>query len=136
MKKRKQPAPRYTPDRASAMLAEAEYFGDRFACDKWDITSRCLYNYRAKLKTDKTLSDLFVLKKRILAIDWKSSTVKTLKITCERLNRLIPTANREDADLIHAIVGAAKIFGELNIASEALSDTPAYDPYSLESSEA
>ena len=122
MERRKEPAPRYTPDRASMMLAEAEYFGDRFACDKWQITSRCLYNYRAKLKTDKTLSDLFTLKKRILAIDWKSSTVKTLKITCERLNRLIPTATKEDADLIHAIVGAAKIFGELNIAFEALSE--------------
>ena len=118
------------------ILAEAEYFGDQFACDKWQVTRQTLHNYRVRLQTDPELLQLFTLKKRILAIDWKSSTVKTLKITCERLNRLIPTATREDADLIHAIVGAAKIFGELNIASEALSDTPAYDSYSLESSEA
>ncbi|MEM6839745.1 MAG: hypothetical protein AAF609_23275 [Cyanobacteria bacterium P01_C01_bin.120] len=120
MAKRKSSAPKYTPERASAILAEAELFGDGQTCEKWRITRQTLHNYRVRLTQDDELLQLFTLKKRILVADWQSDATKCLKIGLSRLTQLIPQATSEDADTIHAIVGAVKIVGELKITSEAL----------------
>ena len=122
MSDRKTPSPKFTPERAALILAEAEFFGDVYICSKWSITRQTLFNYRNRLRHDDELFELFTLRKRILVTNWKSATVKTLQIACDRLNDIIPKATSEDVDLIRAIVGCVKSLGELNIASEALSD--------------
>jgi hypothetical protein len=123
MPNRKPSAPKYTPERASAILAEAEFWGDEQICKKWQITRRTLRNYRVRLRVDDELSQLFLVKKRLLMIDWQEDATQALKIALSELSRRIPiAASEEDAKLIHAIAGACKIVGELKIQYEALVD--------------
>jgi hypothetical protein len=126
MAERKPLAPKYTPERASAILAEAELFGDSQSCEKWQITRQTLHNYRSRLTTDDDLLQLFTLKKRILLVDWQQDATKTIKIGLKELNNRMPMAStEEDAKVIHAIAGAIKVVGELKITGEALSGEPA-----------
>lgn len=123
MAERKEIAPKYTPDRASMILAEAEFFGDSPTCKKWDITRQTLHNYRVRMKTDDDLLQLFTLKCRILLVEWQQDTTRTIKVALNELNRRMPIATEEeDAKVIQAIGNILKICGELKIASEALAD--------------
>lgn len=125
MAQRKPKAPQYTPERAAAILAESEIFGDIRSCEKWGITRMTLHNYRRRLAEDAELLQVYTLKKRILLMDWQQDATKTIKIGLAELNRRIPAAtNEEDAKLIHAIAGAVKVVGELKITGEALSGEP------------
>ena len=125
MTDRKQLAPKYTPDRASMMLAEAELFGDVFVCQKWEITRQTLHRYRSKLCEDDELLQLFTLKRRMLVSDWGNDAVKAIKVaSAEVIKRMPIAATEEDAKIIVAISSAAKIFGELHIAMKALEDEP------------
>ena len=122
MTKRKEPAPKYTPERAAAILAEAEVFGDRKTCERWSITRQTLHNYRVRLRTDEALLQLYTLKTRMLLLDWQQDATKCLKVGLAKLTEMIPDATKHDADTIHAIAGAMKIVGELRIAHDALSE--------------
>lgn len=117
---------KFNRERAAAILAEADLFGDSKILSRWAITRQTLHNYRVRLEDDAELLQLFTLKKRLLLVDWQADATKTIKVGLSRLQELIPNASKEDADTIHAIAGAVKIVGELKIASDALSE-PAPD---------
>lgn len=114
-------SPKFSRERASMILAEAEFFGDNQILSKWGITRQTLHNYRVRLQTDDELLQLFTLKKRLLTADWQADATKTLKVGLNELNRRMPIAEcEEDAKVIHAIAGAIKIVGDLKITSDAL----------------
>jgi hypothetical protein len=116
-------AQKFPYEKASTILAEAELFGDDATAKRWGITTRTIYNYRDRATSDAKLSESFILKKRVLLVNWQADATKTIKVGLSELNRRIPIArSEEDAKVIHAIAGAIKIVGELKIASDALSE--------------
>lgn len=116
--------PKFSRERASMILAEAEIFGDNQILSKWGITRQTLHNYRVRMQSDDELLHLFTLKKRMLLIDWQQDATKCIKVGLSELQKRMPVAaSEEDAKLIHAIAGAVKIVGELKIASDALADS-------------
>ncbi len=127
-------SPAFNAERASKILVEADFANDDEVAERWGITSRTIRNYRSRLETDKELSMLFQLKKQMFCRSWVDDASETIKVGATRLKQLIRVAStEEDAKVIHAIAGACKIMGELNIAYTALTDEPSPD---LESSKA
>ena len=58
----------------------------------------------------------------MLRVGWKTDAVGALKVTLSEIQRRVPLVEtKEQAEALHAIVGAAKIVGELLIACDALS---------------
>ena len=130
---RKKSAPKYTAERASNILAEADFFGDSKTCQKWEITSQTLRNYRSRVKDDDELLQLLALKKRLLVTGWQEDAVKTIRVVLNQIQDRVKVAStEEDAKVIHAISGALKIVGELKIAADALSEADQVDEYSAD----
>lgn len=116
-------AQKFPYEKASIVLAEADIFGDDATAKRWGITTRTIYNYRDRATLDPKLSESFILKKRMLLVDWQTEATKTIRIALNTLNTRIPTATtEEDAKVIHAIAGACKVIGELKLASDALNE--------------
>lgn len=117
---RKTRAPKYTPDRAAMILAEAEIAGDVPTCAKWDITRQTLHNYRVKLKTDDELLQLLTLHRRLLTCEWVNDAVRAIKVAAAEVSRRMPIATtEEEAKIITAIASTAKTFGDLQITMKA-----------------
>lgn len=112
-------------EKAAMVLVESDFFGDEEVATRWGITTRTIRNYRNRLAIDPQLSALFQVKRQLFAASWIDDASKTLKISLGELSRRVRIAtNEEDAKVIHAIAGAAKIVGELKIAHDALMDAP------------
>ena len=118
-------SPGFNPERASSILAEAEYMGDKPTAERWGITDRTIRNYRKRLLDDPQFSIVFQAKKQLFCRTWIDDATGTLKVGFARLKDLLQNGRREDADFIHAVAGALKIVGELNIAYTVLNDEPA-----------
>lgn len=123
-------AQKFPYERASSILAEAEIFGDKRTASRWRVSERTIGNYRARASEDAKLSESFLLKKRMLLLDWQQDATKSLRIGLATLQELTALRDEPDennrvrtkglADEIHATAGALKIVGELKIQYEAL----------------
>ena len=112
-------------EKAAAILVESDFFGDDEVATRWGVTTRTIRNYRMRLVEDPQLSSLFQIKRQLFAASWVDDASKTLKIALDELSKRVRTAQcEEDAKVIHAIAGAAKIVGELKITHAALMDPP------------
>ena len=110
-------------EKAAMAIAESDIFGDQAVIKKYGINQSTLWRWRERAAIDSDLQENATLKRRILLIDWQQDATRTIKIALSDLARRIPIATtEEDAKVIHAVAGAAKIVGELKIAYEALSD--------------
>lgn len=123
-------------EQKAQVLAETDYSTDKAVAGRWKIGVRTIENYRSQLKTDPELLAEYQEQKRRLSISWVDDASKTIKVCANTIQDLCEKKNPKHAMLISSIAGAAKIFGELNIAYTALADEPATDQQSKETKEA
>lgn len=120
-------APNFNTERAATILVEAMFASDSDVADRWGVSVRSIQRYRSRLLEDTQLSALVALKKQLFCRAWVDDAAEVIKVAALETKRRMKTAKTEDdAKVIHAIAGAAKIFGELNITYTALNE-PAID---------
>lgn len=126
--------PKFDPEKASKILAEAEIFGDAQTCKRWDVSRVTLYRYRVRAQDDGSLNQLVILKKRMLLISWQTDVSVAVKVTVGKIKDVVmraeefldnedPEQGKKFASILHAISGAGKILGELKLAGEALDES-------------
>lgn len=119
-------APNFNSERAAMILAEASLCSDTDVADRWGVSVRTIQRYRSRLAEDAELSLLVRLKTQIFCRSWVDDAASVVKLAATQIKKRICVAQtEEDAKVIHAIAGAAKIFGELNITYTALQENPA-----------
>lgn len=69
----------YNREFAATVLLTAVYSCDEDACQKYGITTRTLQNYRRRLTSDHSLSEVFATKKAKLDEEWVEDFVAPLK---------------------------------------------------------
>ena len=109
-------------NRAARALAEADIFGVGPTAEKFNITTRSLSNWRNRALEDPILSQKYAECVDKLTKDWQEDTTLFMKTSLARLTRLAKDGTKEDAEFIHALAGALKIVGEINIAVQVLFD--------------
>ncbi|HEX7464374.1 MAG TPA: hypothetical protein VF382_05730, partial [Actinomycetota bacterium] len=110
------------------------------AAKQHGISIRTLQAYRARLRIDPELTELFAAKKRLLEEDWRSEAVKTIRHGMGTLRRLFTLADKEaektardgspfPVGRIREVAGAVHLVGNLGIAKDALTgdDEPSAD---------
>ncbi|MEM9264490.1 MAG: hypothetical protein AAGA46_03105 [Cyanobacteria bacterium P01_F01_bin.13] len=123
-------------EQKAQVLAESDYATDKEVAGRWKIGVRTLENYRSQLKTDPNLLAEYHKQKTKLSVAWVDDASKTIKVCAETVQDLCKKKNPKHALLIQSVAGAAKIFGELNIAYTALTDEPSPDSESTEAKKA
>lgn len=122
-------------ERAAAILVDAAYLGDEVAAKKWNVTTRTVENYRARLKTDSKLSELFARKRAAAEGNWASELKRGLMATMRKATMIVeciePVVVVEDPETgfqtqevnmpaLRTLIAAGKELGELAIALEVL----------------
>lgn len=99
-------------ERASRALAAAALEGDHSAAQRENLTVRTLQNYRKRLQTDATLSQLFAEKKALLEREWAHEIAPTLRAALAFLQRAMTNLDPSDPEAVHAAAGAFKLVNE------------------------
>ena len=120
-KKNKGTIHKASKDKKAMIIAEADIYGIGPTVKKWDISNRSYHRYRSEMDTDKELSDLVVLYKRILASSWAEDAVKAIRQAFfEQCARMAQLKTKEDADCFNAITNFLKVAAELKMTSDQL----------------
>lgn len=65
--------------RASLILAESNYFGRKATCQKYQVPSSTYDDWKARLKKDDQLIQMYNEELTKLREDWQEDTIRTLK---------------------------------------------------------
>jgi len=109
-------------DRMALVLADAFVLGDRPAARKWNVSTRTVERYRARMKTDKALSDLVAEKNAAIQHD-----LATLRVSFLREALVEMRAKLKEGSL-YEVAGAVKIVGELHQTATVVDDERPDDP--------
>ena len=107
-------------DRASTVLVEAAYFGDKQAAERNGISVKTVERYRKRLETDVKLSEFVQLKKAQFEASWAEDVSLALKKGVDFFNRVFDKASVMNAQTIHAAAGAFKILFEAKLTKDVL----------------
>ena len=99
------------------ILAEAAVVGDGVAADRYGVSARTVWRYRARAQTDPKLAALVSKRLASLGEDWARESSAFLLGAIAKLSTLIDQATVEQ---IHEVAGAIKIVGELVIMRDAI----------------
>lgn len=112
---------------------DAAYLGDSEAAKKWKVTTRTIENYRARLRTDPKLSEIFVRKRAAAEGKWATGLKRTLGSILDKA-RMIAEAvepievvetelgqmERVNLPALKLLADAGKDFAEIALALEVL----------------
>ncbi len=105
-------------DRATSVLVEAVFFGDKEAARRYGLTTRTVENYRRRVNTDESFSVLFLQKKREFEKGWVEEIPLAIRAGTRFLLKAFQEADHKDPIVIHAVAGAMKILTEIGLAKE------------------
>lgn len=108
-------------ERAAEAIVTALSVGDRTAADRLNISDRTLRRHRARMATDPALAALVREKVKAEAGQWRAARLGFLRVALAKLKGLVEEAK---VDQMRDVVGAIKIVGELQVATEALGTDP------------
>lgn len=109
--------PKFDRDKAIRILVDAVQLGDAKACERHKVTVRTLQNYRKRLDGNPELSQAFAQKKKQSDLEWDAQRRAFLAEGFAKVRELIKEAGLAN---IRDVVGALKVAGELQVASETL----------------
>ncbi|MBF6596333.1 MAG: hypothetical protein IVW51_18040, partial [Thermaceae bacterium] len=106
--------PKYRPDLdlKAEILAESILLGDDNTCQRYKISTRTLYRYRAELPKNVFLAQKVSEKKAALERDWAANIPAAARAAIEFLAQAARLASPHDTAAIHAVAGALKIQAE------------------------
>lgn len=111
-------AQRFNAERAARILSDAIDTTDVLAATKHGVTTRTIENYRVRLETDPSFAALVSKLRKASETQWQGERILALRTTMSKMVELVKGAETI-ADL-PAVTQAARVLGELQIASEAL----------------
>ncbi len=123
--------PHFDYKRATKVLAEAEYFGKKLACQKYQVPSTTYNGWKQRLKKDKKLREMVAAESKVLSQQWQGETIKTLNFVLIQIQQAMKKAPTEFdfksergaemwAKTVSSLAGAVKNLGELAIATHVL----------------
>jgi hypothetical protein len=109
--------PKYRPDLdlKAEILAESILLGDDTTCQRYKISPRTLYRYRAELPKNMFLAEKVSQKKASLEQAWAATIPAAARAAIEFLARAACQADPRDPEAIHAVAGALKILAETHV---------------------
>ncbi len=105
-------------DRATSVLVEALYFGDKEAARHYDLSIRTINNYRTRVNTDEDFAQSFKQKKEEFERNWADEIPAAIRAGTRFLLKSFQEADHKDPIVIHAVAGAMKILTEIGLAKE------------------
>ncbi len=75
--------------RASMILAESNFFGIKATCQKYKVPSSTYNDWKARLKKDDKLVQMYHEKLEKLREDWQEDTIRTFKIALSTLDQAL-----------------------------------------------
>ena len=106
----------YDPDRAACVLADAIVLGDRVAARKWQMSTRTVERYRARMSADKELAAAVREKNASIEQDLSVMRIAFLRKALAEMEAKLPDAT------LFEVAGAVKIVGELHQVAMAVDD--------------
>lgn len=112
-------------DQIAAILVDAETTTSKDVCNKYQITRTTLSRHRAKLKTDPELLQLVTEKLKMLQVALRPpeqpNAIHVIDTVYKWLRDNIPKLHPSPEN-VHAVVGAAKILRQQDMAERAMSE--------------
>jgi hypothetical protein len=105
-------------ERATSVLVEAVFFGDKEAANRYGLSVRTIDNYRKRINTDKDFAAIFYQKKQEFEKNWADEIPGAIRAGTRFLLKSFQEADYKDASVIHAVAGAMKILTEIGLAKE------------------
>ena len=90
-------------ERAAAILIDAAYLGDEVAAKNWKVSTRTIENYRARLKEDPKLSELFHRKRAVAEVGWVSRLKRTMGAILDKATLIVESI--EPVEIIETELG-------------------------------
>lgn len=119
------PPPSFDPDRAAAILLDAELLGATQAAKRWEVSEATISRYRKRLESDPNLQELVRRKKDGVELPAPVVHVPTVQEVVGSvlafLQRAATEGNHRDPEVIHAVMGGFKIVREVELAERSLS---------------
>ena len=123
--------PQFEYERSAKVLADAEYFGKKLACQKYQVPPTTYNGWKQRLKKDKKLREMVAAESQVLSQQWQGETIKTLNFVLIQIQQAMKKAPTELdfnsergaevwAKTISSLAGAIKNLGELAIATHVL----------------
>lgn len=110
-------SPKFNRERALRILVDAVTLGDRTACEIHKISGKSLCRYRNRLGNDPELARAVREKSRQDDLEWGAQRKAFLSEGIRKMRELIGQATIAD---LHAVTGAVKIVGELQVTVDTL----------------
>lgn len=110
-------SPKFDRARAIRVLVDAATLGDRQAIANWKISERTLRNYRERLRDDPEVAAACRQKAQQDDLEWGAQRKAFLGEGIRKMRELIAEATIAD---LHAVTGAVKIVGELQVTVDTL----------------
>lgn len=110
---------KFNYDRASAVLVEAAYFGDKTASERYGISIRSIENYRARLEDDMELVAFFAIKKQKFEDDWAEELPVAIRSSIRYIAKAASEAST-DHQMVYSIAGALKILSDVKLTKDVL----------------
>lgn len=107
--------PKIDRDRAAEILAEAEIKGDRETAQIYNITTRTIENYRARLSFDRELSEVFKKTRKERQAGWIDEVPSAIALGIEFLKGSFQQADRHDPDAIAAVTQSVEMLADLEL---------------------
>lgn len=108
---------KFNVELAARVLVDAIALGDKTAADRHEVSEKTIQRYRARAKTDTTLSARVRELGKEAEHGWHFARARFLRRTLKKLDELVEQATREDFE---QVIAAMKAAGELDLATEAL----------------
>ncbi|MCE5419172.1 MAG: hypothetical protein JJ713_00050 [Acidithiobacillus sp.] len=107
-------------DFAATVLVECLYSDDAKIAHRYGITVRTIQNYRARMRKDARLSQIFAAKKAAFEREWASELAPAIREAIKFLQQAARSADPGDPEAIHAVAGALKILSEVSMTREVI----------------
>jgi transposase-like protein len=113
---------RFNYDKAARILADSTMMRDSDAAKKHGVCEETIRRYRIRFEKDARLREMVAEKKQIQDVRWADRITNAIASAVDFLDRAAKAADPQDPEAIHAIAGALKMLGEVQMAREMLDE--------------
>lgn len=113
---------RFNYDKAAKVLIDATTMRDCDVARKHGVCEATIGRYRVRMARDAKLREMVAEKKVLQDVRWADKIASAIVSAVDFLDRAAKAADPQDPEAIHAIAGALKMLGEVQMAREMLDE--------------
>jgi hypothetical protein len=106
---------KFNSQRSAIVLVEAEFFGDKGAASKFNVSTRSIRRWRERLETDNELAANVLKYREKFLKDWTEELPLAIKKAIRFLITVPDNADTTDSKIIRAITEALKTLTEVSL---------------------